>query len=374
MNEQEYIERLKKENQILQEKLDKVQQGKQRSKKWKRWLFRKSSTPLLGKRLKNSISTAINEFKEYKTVSVDTASDVSASVLWRFTRIGLFTILFAVLPSVVLILQTFLLFNQNGLVESQNELATAQRKSSLVFVMDNILGDLNEELKYKGVNSSNDISQTLEARIVSLSRAMQPYELRDGDGDLISEKTSPERGQLVYSLVRSDIGNQSLTDIFNAGDFKYTYLKEASLERAYLRYAKLDYANFEYANMPNANLGYCELREVQMKKVNLSEANLSRAKLINGDLSNAELQSSDFTHANLSGATLEGANLSEAKLWGTKLMDANLEDTVLDNVIVHRQDWLTYIKDSLDVRGAGDIQDTYRVKKQGKQQFVLVRR
>ncbi len=372
MNEQDYIERLKNENKLLQNKLDKINADKQKKRRFKWWLLKKSSVPIFGSRLKKSISSAINEYKEYKTVSVDTVSDVSSSVIWRVTRIGLFAFLFAVIPSMVLLFQTKLLINQNRLITNQNDLVEADRRSSLVFVMDNVLGDLNEELKYKGANSKNNISNTLQARIVSLSRAMKPYQYIE-DGKLIDKKTSPERGQLLYSLIKSDLGQQSLSDIFYAGDFEYSSLKEVSLGRGvYLKYAKLNYSNLSNANMPAANLASSELKEANLNKINLSDANLNRARLIQSNLRNAELAGADLTNANLSGADLSGADLSEAKLWGAKLVDANLTDAILDNAIVDKQDWIDYIDDSLSLEGAADIGRRYRTKKQGKQQFVLV--
>nr|WP_262922112.1 pentapeptide repeat-containing protein [Aquimarina acroporae] len=201
---------------------------------------------------------------------------------------------------------------------------------------------------------------------------MQPYKYKEGE-KLIDKKISPERGQLLYSLIKSDLGQQSLSDIFYAGDFEYSSLREVSLGRGvYLKYAKLNHSNLYKANMPAANLASSELKEVDMSYINLSDANLSRARLIEANVKNAEMAGIDLTNANLSGADFTGADLSEAKLWGAKIVDANFTDTVLDNVIVDRQDWIDYINDTLDLKGASDIKDKYRVKKQGKQQFVLV--
>ena len=374
MDEKEYIERLKKENRILQDKLDKITRKKSKRRRFRKWLFKKSTTPLFGRRLKRSISTAINEFKEYKTLSVDTVSDVSTSIIWRVTRIGLFAILFAVLPALVLFFQTKLLMNQNELITNQNSLVEAERRSSLVFVMDNVLSDLNDELKYKGISSRNTISNTLEARIVSLSRAMQPYQYIE-DGKLIEKKTSLERGQLLYSLIKSDLDNQSLGDIFNVGSFDYSYLKEVFLGRgAYLKYIKLNNAVLTQANMPGAELSNSEFDEAQMENINLSDAILKRSRLKYANLHRAELAGADFTQANISGSDLSKADLSEAILWGTKIEGVDFTDTNLNKVIVHRKDWLAYVSDSLDLDGSSSIKKKYKLQKQGKEQFVLVKR
>ncbi|MEW7290812.1 pentapeptide repeat-containing protein [Aquimarina sp. 2304DJ70-9] len=369
MNEQDYIERLKRDNKLLQDKLDKINKGKQKKRRFRWWLLKKSSIPVFGNRLKNSISNAINEYKEYKTVSVDTVSDVSSSVIWRITRIGLFAFMVAVIPASVLIFQTKLLMNQNKLITSQNNLVEADRRSSLVFVMGDVLTDFNEELKYKGTNSARNISKTLEARIISLCMAMKPYRYIE-NGKLIEKPISPERGQLLFTLLKSDLGSESSQDILNSSDFNYTNLRKVNLGRGVnLKYARLDYSDLTEAQMPAANLERAELKEAQMSKINLSDAILKRARLNNANLQKAELLSADLTNANLFGADLSGADLSEATLWGTKLENANLTDVILDNAIVDRQDWMDYIS---DLEGSGDIEDRYRVKKQGKKQFVLV--
>jgi len=372
VNEQDYIERLKKENKILQDKLDKINAGKNRKRRFKWWLLKKSSLPIFGARLKNSISNAINEYKEYKTVSVDTVSDVSTSVIWRVTRIGLFAFLVAVIPAAVLVFQTKLLMNQNTFIENQNNLVEADRRSSLVFVMSDVLSDLNEELKYKGTGGRN-VSKTLEARIISLCMAMKPYKFME-DGELIDKSISPERGQLLYSLLKSDLGPESSRDILNSSDFSYTDLRKVNLGRGVqLKYARLDYSDLSGAQMPAANLERAELRDANLSKINLSDAVLKRAKLQNTNLQQAELLSANLTNANLYEANLSNADLSEAVLWGAKLDKANLTNVILDNAIVDKQNWIDHISD-LGVEGASDIESKYRVKKQSKQQFVLVPR
>ncbi|WP_025741202.1 pentapeptide repeat-containing protein [Aquimarina pacifica] len=371
MSEQDYIERLKTENKLLQDKLDKINKVSQKKKKFRWWLLKKTGTPILGNKLKRSINTAINEYKEYRTVSTDTVSDVSSSIIWRITRVGLFAFLFAVVPSLVLLFQTKLIMNQNDLITSQNNLVEADRRSSLVFVMGDVLADLNEELKYKG-SSTRNISNTLEARIIGLCMAMKPYKYME-NGKLIEKPISSERGQLLFTLLKSDLASESSQDILNLSDFSYTNFYKVNLGRGVnLKYARLNHSNLIEAEMPAANLQSSELRESEMSGINLSDANLKRAQVQRANLRKAELLSVDLTNANLSGADLTGADLTEAVLWGTKLKDANLTDVTLDNVIVDRQDWISYIEDSLDVEGADEIKDKYRIKKQGKKQFVLL--
>ncbi|QKX05244.1 pentapeptide repeat-containing protein [Aquimarina sp. TRL1] len=371
MEQQEYITRLENENKELKKRLGKINKQKQKSNKIKKGLIGLLSVPLFGVPLKKSISNAIHEYKERKSVSVDTVSDVTSNVIWRVTRIGLFAILMAVIPSLVLLYQTKLLYNQNAMIKSQNSLIEADRRSSLVTVMGDVLSDVNQELKNKA-SGERSISRTLEARIVSLSMAMKPYQFKEND-QLIEKPISPEKGQLLFALLRSQIGKQSSRDIFLTGDFNYTSLKNANLGRgALLQFARLNHSDFSGSEIVEGNLKRVELKEANLTGTFLSESDLSQANLYKADMKKAELIGVNFTNANLFGVDLTGANLSEATLWGTKLKKANLTAVKLDNAIVHREDWIAYVSDSLDLDGGSDIRKNYRLKKQGKKQFLIV--
>ncbi len=371
MTEQEHIKQLELENKKLQEQLALIKKKKEKRKSVGFWLLKKSSIPLLGIRLKKSISNAIQEYKTTKSVSVDTVSDVSSNIIWRITRIGVFGFFITLIPSLILFVQTWLVINQNVLVGNQNTLIEAERRSSLVFIMDNLLSDLSEELKYKG-SSERNISPVLEARIATLSRAMKPYKYEE-DGELIDKEISPEKGQLLFSLIRSDLADQSYREILDASDFSYTYFKDIFLGRGVnLKYINLNHSNLYEVNLPAVNLERSELKNANMQKINLSDGILIRANLTNANLTHAELLSINLTNANLFGANLTEADLTEATLWGTKLEEAILTDVILDNAIVHREDWISYVADSLDLKGAEVLGDKYYIKKQGKQQFIIV--
>lgn len=372
MTTEEKIKQLERENEVLKGQVDRVQKKKIKQKKAGSWLLRKSSVPLLGVRLKQSITTAINEYKEHKTVSVDAVSDVSSNIIWRVTRIGLFGFFIAIIPSMILVFQTRLLFNQNELITSQNNLVEADRRSSLVFVMSDVLSDLNRELMQR--SGERNLSRTLEARIVSLCMSMKPYRYIE-EGKLIEKSISPERGQLLFTILKSNLGPESSQDILNAADFHYTYLKDVNLGRGVrLKYARLDHSSLNGVQMPAANLERAELKEARLKHVNLSDAVMIRANLTKANLEKSELQSADLTNANLFASNLTGVDFSGAILWGTKFDNANLTDVILDNAIVGRQDWIAHIADELDLEGADAIAKKYSIKKQGKKQFMLVAR
>ncbi len=381
MNQENQLNELLQENKSLKKRIQAIENDKENKKKVRKWLFKKSSNPLLGAKLKKSIQKAILEYKEKKTVSVDTVSDVTSNIVWRFTRIGIFTILMGLIPSLVLIFQTKLLLNQNKLIRSQNTrieqqtyLVEADRRSSLVFVMGDLLSDLNEELRYKGLGDRR-ISRTLEARIVSLCTAMKPYKYIQDD-QLISKPLSPERGQLLYSLIKSNLTSRAFQDILDNSNFEYADMQGINMGRKVaLKYARLANSNFSNVYMPDANLRGVDFKNGELEQVNFSDGDLSKSNFSNANLYKGELLSANLTGANFSGTNLTEADLSEAILWQVKLNSkTDLTGVVLDNAIVERKDWIAYVSDSLDIKGADTIEDRYLIKRtyEGKKQFTIV--
>ncbi|MCL5127795.1 MULTISPECIES: pentapeptide repeat-containing protein [unclassified Algibacter] len=327
----DHIDSLKRENAILKEKLEKLSNKKGKPKK--RGLFKFVGTLIAGKNLKRSIYNSINEFNEQRKISINTTSNLIASLIRRITRIGVVGLLVALLPTTLMFYQNSLLKIQNSKIETQTHLAEASRRSTQMFIMGEVLSDVNSELKN---NASSRLSNTLAGRIIALSRAMKPYRYMVGD-KLIDEAISPERGQLLISLCKSKIASSFFVDeILQESDFTKSELIDAKLRGAVLR------------------------------DVNLNEANLSRSDLMNVDLQRANLKNANLTHVdmddvNLINANLEGANLTGAFLIRAQLKGANLTHTVLDSVKVDRGDWLLYIKDKLKLKGASELYETYKI-------------
>ncbi len=150
---------------------------------------------LLGQRLHTSINKLVDEIAE-KDIKRETLANTGKHVLWRFTRIGLFAIIAALVPVLFLSIQTYLLKLQNdridiqnGLVDLQNNLIEAQRRGSLIILMSNIMDQMNEEIniyKRDSIGRKKDItgyplSQPLIGRISGLSQGFLPYKIyQDG--------------------------------------------------------------------------------------------------------------------------------------------------------------------------------------------------
>lgn len=325
------LEELEEENQRLKEDLNRIQSISEKQTKRKKGVFKFIGHSLAGKRLKKSIYNVLDQYTVKRNVTRDAISDLLASVLYRVTRIGLFTLIFAILPSVLLIQQNILLKQQNRKIQDQNYLAEASRRSGQMFIMGDVLSDINSELK-----NSSRLSPTLIGRIASLSRAMKPYRYFENDA-LIKNPMSPERGQLLITLSKSELSKSQLTDgIFQNSDFTYAELSYTNLQNAFLQEIDLSHANLKHADLVNSNLSFAALRH---------------ANLFNVDLHDAQLRLADLSHA----------NLTNANLMFTELTNTNFTATNLERVRVHRMDWLTYIRDELKLEGAEELTKKYKV-------------
>ena len=325
------IESIKKENAILKAKLEKLSTKKRLYNS--KGILTFIGNLIAGKNLKNSIYNSINEFNEQRKISIETTSQLVASLIRRLTRIGVVGLLIAILPTTLMFYQNRLLKAQNSKIEIQSHLAEASRRSSQMFIMGEVLSDVNSEMKTSG---SSRISNTLAGRVVSLSRAMKPYRYLVGN-TLIEKPISPERGQLLITLCKSKMQSSFFVDEI------------------------LQESDFTKSELINAKLRHATLRDINLNDANLTGSDLMNVDLQNASLKNAILKRVDLDDANLTNVNLEGADLTGAFLIRTKLKGANFSGVVMDSVKVERADWLTYIKDDLKLTGAKTLFENYRI-------------
>ena len=353
------LQEQKKEILLLKGKLENIDAAKKRSWNFKVWLIKRFA----GRRLNKSLTKLYKELPN--KVTKETLGDVSASIIWRITRIGIFALLATAIPYVLLYNQNKLFKAQNKLFENQNsridqqtKLVEAQRRSSYVLLMSNILDKVDEELKgAKDIpyHESRKLSELTIGRIAALSQSLKPYYYLDGD-TLISKPLSPERGQLLLALANSKLDTiitypkiYSKT-IFHYSDLKYTNLSHANLSRANLSHANLSHANLSHANLSRANLSHADL----------SHADLRGNSLIKVVLDSALLFCTDLSRANLSHANLRGANLVSATLESALLYDANFDGANLRDAQVTRKEWINEIQ-KWNLRGRRNIENRYYV-------------
>ena len=310
---------LEKENKSLKEKLSKRSIQKEASK----FIFRESFFALvLGKDLKSSSKTFFSELSE-GNLSNDTSSEFKASLLNRILRIGLVSLIVALLPITVLGVQTYLISKQNDKIEMQNYLIEGERRSSLAFELSSILDKLDEEIRLhkttKGKDSQIKLSTQLEARIISISQILKPYKYLE-KGTLIDNEISPERGLLFTALANS----KALTPNI------------------------IESANFEFADLSNIKLEKLNLEKINFKNVNFENARLKDVEFVEADLRGASFNNSYIVGCSMHGAILLDCTFENADLFGITLGNAFV------NNVKWFQDFKTQIRS-----GITEIEENY---------------
>ena len=341
-----------------------------------KWASRQTTNFLMGKGLKKSVLRLFEELPQGK-VSKGTLADVSSHLIWRITRIGIFALCIGIVPLFILGIQTYILNSQNNLLHYQNKrldqqinLEEGSRRSSLIFLMSNIMDKIGEELKVPK-NKKRILSDELIGRIVSLSQALRPYRYLEND-ELIGQPLSPERGQLLFSLSNSLLYEETYAKLFEKADFSYSDLKNANFNDAFLEGAKLEYANLKNANFKDADLEYANLLGANMAGATFEESYMTGIKL-----TNANLRGSSFTNVKMTDAVLTNADFTNAYISGDfrrSIIDGIDLDGVtigfldLEGVEIHDSKMLSYVDTTdvasiFEVTGKTYLNENFRWKK-----------
>lgn len=256
---------LKELNRNLNSELKKYKESEKSSLKTKHWVGKKITSIFLGKGLKKSLKVSIEEFNSTKRVSPENLSNVLTNIIWRITRVSIIVIVGAILPSFLLFQQNQYIKTQNSKIETQNHLLKKQnrridqqtylqesnRRSSLIFLTSDIMNSIDEELKDKKLNPNRILSPQLVGRIVSLSRNFKPYKYLKNDS--LTQLISPERSQLLISLVNAELSNSTYSDIFTRGDFSYSEINNYKFENINFGHINFDYSHFDRVEFLDCN-------------------------------------------------------------------------------------------------------------------------
>lgn len=357
---EERLSQLEAENQKLKEQLDR-QENKKKNRRKLGWNFlKRSSGMILGAQLKKSIEKFLDEIAEQQRVSRETLSDLLSSIIIRLTRVGFLLILTAVLPSILLIFQTYYLGKQNTLITGQSEmfkqqnkrldqqtyLQEAERRGQTLLIMDNMLKEISTDVSR---SSANAIDDATAGRLISLSKMLKPYKYLENDS-LISRVTSPERGYLLVSLLETGINlnttarSRSNGRLIERLDFTYAELRNLSLKGADL--IQIDLSN---ADLRNSSFNGIDFEKANLQNTWLHETNLTYASLKEANLEHAVLQNAILDYANLQNANLSSTDLRNVTLVKTKLLDADFtnarvnktfEQDVTQQLNAAQREWL----------------------------------
>ena len=331
---------------LKQEKQDQKKQSRARTRKRLGWLALFTARFWLGEDLKSSIAAAFDQFPK---LTKQTKVDVTVALIKRFSRVGLAGLLLTLLPLGFLAYQSWLLSNQNGLLRAQNDkierqnyrldqqtnLQEADRRSSYVFLMNNILDEMNKELALQEGKAGKTLSKPLLARIEALAAGLRPYRYLEND-KLIDSPLSPERGQLFLNLAKAGLDTATLDYIFENIDFSYADLSGLNFDNLYLKGVSMNQskannqtsfinADLSKANIINSSLDWAHLNGAKLVEADLSWSSLSYSRLNGANLSKAILIGNELGSAQLNGANLEFADLEWAELSGAEAIGANLK-------------------------------------------------
>ncbi len=246
-----------------------------------------------------------------------------------------------IITTYILLSQNALLEKQNRLIEQQNirldqqtYLQEAERRSSLVFQLGNILDGLDKEVKEDvGEKKVRDISPELRGRIISLSRLLKPYKYLENDA-LIPVPLSPERGQLLVSILNSELDVNTLRHIYTNSDFSYADLTRSNLV----------HFDFQQAKLFNSDLSGSYILKSDFFAAKMSSTKLDNSTIQESSFQGADLAKSSFLYCNLSFSTflkadLQKANLQHTTLFGVTFEETNLKDVDLEFARVSNRGW-----------------------------------
>lgn len=290
---------------------------------------------MIGNDLILATKNFLNDLPKPKT---ETTANLIGHLVYRFTRLGIVGILLALIP-------IWLLFNQNQLITKQNEviesqtglianqnkrldqqtyLQEAERRSALIFIYGGLLETINQEVKEAEEKTGRrNLSPQIIGQIIALSQRMKPYRYLENDS-LISKPLSPERSQLLISLIESKLDSSTYLNIFKKADFSYADLESVNLEGQDLRYI-----NLSYSNLKGANLRYTKLDFANLSKTELDSVDLVKSSLFLTNLNNSHIYGTDFRTS-----SLKSSFFIDCKINNTKFDYADLRNTVFDKSVI----------------------------------------
>lgn len=225
--------------------------------------------------------------------------------------------------------QNYLLDKQNKQIELQNELSKEQnsrirdqtflqeanRRGSLVFLLNNTLDKIDEEIKNLSTigDTSRTLSSELIGRIASLSVAFKPYYYFDQD-KLTDKLISPERGQLLLTLLNSDLNTETLTQIFSSADFSYSQLINTDLRNITIRNINLRNSDFSGSNFYNV-----EIRNSNLSGSIFNDNDINLSLIFNTNLENSTFEklstnSTNFYHVDFDSCYFKNSTMTNTTL------------------------------------------------------------
>lgn len=301
------------------------------------------------------------------------AKEFSASVLARLLRISTIGVILALTPTMLIIIQTTLLYYQNQKIDVQNELITKQNQkfdSQNEFIKaqnDKIdrqvalqvyehTTKFRELLRLPPLDDKGDFIKDypfVRAKASvwlppNLSTVQQILVLGEKEPELVIRALKPlltdedptiAAGALLVIQDLTQHTNENIADIaqkaLNPGLGLTSFVFGLRVNLNCIKNLNLSQFNLTKVDLSFTNLAEADLSFTNLTGANLSGATFRKANLNRANLNEARLVGADFSGANLTGASLIGVNLIGVNLSGVILTDANLSGAILIDAFVY---------------------------------------
>jgi len=176
-----------------------------------------------------------------------------------------------------------------------------------------------------------DLTPQLIGRISALSHRLNPYYYLEGDS-LVDVALSPERGQLLVTLIESKLDSTTYRELWTKSSFKHSDLEGVNFSGSDLSNIELSGSNLSNAKLLNCKFNSSNLNFCDLNNINFYNSDLTNCQLANCTIQNGDFRYVDLTKANMSQSDLSNSLLSNATLHFTVLRRTNLTNTDLINV------------------------------------------
>lgn len=342
------------------------------------------------------------------------ARELAVSILARLTRVRLAYLLAAAVPSVFILAQTILLYQQNARFDRQNNLIAFEQTStlrSLLFLppYDSLGRPVSDYLTIPDSLLYSDSlyrwpqpNQSSVDQVFAFGRgepkiafsALLPLVRDDAPpvaigaltilgrlraAGLSNDKVMASRGHFA----EADLSGLNLRLASLPGsDFRGADLTGSDLTGAILRGSRLDGADLSESVLEHSDLSRTNLIGVTAQNVSFFDSDLYEARLDSADLAGASFKGAwllansfagsnliyaDFSEGSLSytnfeGAELNGADFSGANLRGANFRNASLRSANLSGASVAGADLSGTNLSSVDLDGISDLREAESVE------------
>lgn len=239
--------------------------------------------------------------------------------IWRFFVPGPTAVavagtgILAVFGLLVALRANVLLDEQNKQIDIQNALIEAQRRSGLMFELTSIF----EAIEREKLSAKTDevgrfkISRLTLGRIVALSQSLRPYRALEISEEVMTTKdvsTSSFSGMIIRLFKSLGVGEK---------------------DAAYLRLAQRPLSPERGQLLNSLVAAGVDMQQVISARANFTFADLKYSRFVNVDLSEIKLENADLRHSILSKVNLTGAELFDADISETLIINSNLSGAFL---------------------------------------------